>query len=392
MIDVETIDAVREVARNFTRRELMPLEREVIERELTRGLDNTPLIPEEEEARLTQLVRELDLWGLEVPVELGGGGVGFVAKSIAVEEINYSITPFRLPPESPNISYLNACANDVQRERYLTALCSGEKTSALALTEADAGADAAGIQTRAVHKDGVWTLNGNKLWISWADTVDFFIVIAVTDREKRSRGGMTAFLVDADEAGLTISKPIPTMGEQRPFAVYLDDVRLGDEAVLGEVGSAFPPLSNRLGVRRVEIGARCIGQAERLVDMMCQYASERVTFGEPLAQRQAIQFMIADSVMELQAARLLVRDAATRLDEGETDIRQQASTVKVFCTEMLTRIADRAMQVHGAMGYSKELPIEFIYRNSRVLRILEGPSEIHRTQVARLALRQRSAR
>ncbi|QOD94830.1 acyl-CoA dehydrogenase family protein [Chryseoglobus sp. 28M-23] len=386
----EELEAIQQVARDFTRRSLMPLESSVIQRESTRGLDPIPVIDPADEERLTREVRELGLWGIEVPEELGGAGLGLLAKAVAVEEINYSITPYRLPPESPNISYLDAVATPAQRELYLDPLCRGDKSSALALTEPEAGADAGGIQTSAVPDGDGWKINGSKLWISWADAVDFFIVIAVTDPEKRNRGGMTAFLVDRDAEGLEISKPIPTMGEQRPFALFFDDVRVSADAVLGEVGEAFPPLTNRLGVRRVEIGARCVGQAQRMIDMMCSYSEERHTFGAPLSERQAIQFMIADSVMEVHAARLMVRDAAARLDTGQRDIRLEASIVKVQATEMLSRVVDRALQVHGAMGYSKELPIEFVYRNSRVLRILEGPSEIHRGQIARLSIKRRN--
>lgn len=388
----DELRAVQEVARNFTRRELLPLEKSVIEREVIRGFDQVPLIEPEQEQRLTALVRDLGLWGLEVTEELGGAGLGLLAKAVAVEELNYSITPYRLPPESPNISYLDAVVTPEQREAYLNPLCRGDKTSALALTEPDAGSDAGGIRTSATKDGDGWVISGSKLWISWADTVDFFIVIAVTDPAKRNRGGMTAFLVDSQAAGLEISKPIATMGEQRPFGLFFDRVRVPDSAVLGTVGDAFKPLTNRLGVRRVEIGARCVGMAQRLVDMMCQYSVERHTFGVPLAERQAVQFMIADSVMELHAARLMVYDAATMLDSGVSDIRLEASTVKVQATEMLSRVVDRAMQVHGAMGYSKELPIEYLYRNSRVLRILEGPSEIHRAQIAKLSIRQRSVR
>ncbi|EAR23691.1 Acyl-CoA dehydrogenase-like protein [marine actinobacterium PHSC20C1] len=395
LIDVkltEELEAVQEIARGFMHRELMPLESSVISTEVTRGFDQVPLIDPVEEKRLTTSVRDLGLWGLEVTEELGGAGLGLLAKAVAVEEINYSITPYRLPPESPNISFLDSIATPEQRERYLYPLSRGEKTSALALTEPDAGADAGGIRTTATKTADGWEISGSKLWISWADTVDFFIVIALTDPIKRNRGGMTAFLVDSPIEGLEISKPIATMGEQRPFGLFFDRVRVPDSAILGEVGEAFAPLTNRLGVRRVEIGARCVGMAQRLVDMMCQYSLERHTFGAPLAERQAVQFMIADSVMELHAARLMVRDAAGMLDSGVKDIRMEASTVKVQSTEMLSRVVDRAMQVHGAMGYSKELPIEFVYRNSRVLRILEGPSEIHRAQIAKLAIKERGAR
>ena len=385
-------EVIREVAREFTTRELLPLEREVQRREVARGESNDPLVTVEEQDRLVEVARRQGLCGIDVPEEYGGLGLTMLAKALAVEELNRSITPFRPPPESPNLFYLAAVATADQRKRYLEPYARFEKTSCLALTEPDAGSDVGGIKTRAERRDGRWIITGNKLWISWADTADFFIVIAVTDPSKGKRGGMTAFLVDRGTPGLEISRPILTMGEQRPFEVRLEGVEVGDEQVLGDVGDAFRPLTDRLGVRRVEIGARCLGMAERLIGMMCSYASERVTFGEPLASRQAVQFMIADSEMEMRAARLLVYDAAARLDDGLADIRTEASTVKVFATEMLSRVVDRAMQVHGAMGYSKELPIEFIYRNSRVLRILEGASEIHRTQIARLRLREEAGR
>ena len=198
---------------------------------------------------------------------------------------------------------------------------------------------------------------------------------------------MTAFLVDQGTPGLEVGKHIPTMGEPTPFELVLRDCKVPDEQRLGEVGEAFKPMSNRLGVRRVEFGARCIGMGERLMELMVSQANNRSTFGKPLADRQAIQWMIADSEIELHATRLMVYDAAQKLDSGVVDIRREASATKVFATEMISRIADRAMQMHGAMGLSKELPIEYIYRNSRFLRIIEGASEIHRMQLARFRLK-----
>jgi alkylation response protein AidB-like acyl-CoA dehydrogenase len=384
------VEAIREVAREFTLRELIPLEQQVQRREVMRGDRNDPLVLPEEQARLVERADKLGLTGIDVPAEMGGQGLTMLAKAVAIEEFNYSITPFRTFPESPNLFYLAALAQGEQRERYLAPYARGEKFSCLALTEPDAGSDVGGIRTRAVRRGDGWVITGTKLWISWADAADFFIVIAVTDAERGKRGGMTAFLVDSDAPGVTISSPILTMGEQRPFEVSFDGVEVGGDAVLGEEGQAFAPLTNRLGVRRVDIGARCLGMSRRLIDMMCSWSNQRTTFGEPLAARQAVQFMIADSQIDLEAARLLVYDAAERLDSGLTDIRMQASAVKVFATEMLSRTVDRALQVHGAMGYSKELPIEWIYRNSRVLRILEGPSEIHRSQIARMLLKAAS--
>jgi (R)-benzylsuccinyl-CoA dehydrogenase len=298
--------------------------------------------------------------------------------------------PFRLPPESPNLTILAQTCNPDQVERYLKPYARGELRSTFVLSEPGAGSDAAAIETTARRTDSGWVLNGTKMWITGADSADFYIVIAVTDQEKRARGGMTAFLIDKDTPGFEVGRHISTMGEPTPFEVVIRDCEVADSQRLGEVGEAFKPMSNRLGIRRIEFGARCIGMGERLVDLMAVQAKNRTTFGKPLADRQAIQWMIADSVIELHATRLMVDDAAKKLDSGVIDIRREASATKVFATEMISKIADRCMQMHGAMGLSKELPIEFIYRNSRFLRIVEGASEIHRVQLAKFRLREAS--
>lgn len=389
--DEETIEAIRQVAREFTRRELMPLERDVQRRETERGLSDEPLILPDEKKRLQEVAKNQGLVGIDMPEDWGGLGLGLLAKCVAVEEFNYSITPFRVAPETPNFHFLRGTVDDWQRENYLVPYAKGEKTSALALSEPDAGSDVGGIKTRATWDGDVWTITGNKLWISFADHASFFVTIAVTDPALGKNGGMTAFLVDRDEPGLTISPPIPLMGADRPYELRYEQVRVGPEKVLGEVGKAFVPLTNRLGVRRIEIAARCVGICQRLIDMMVDYALTRETFGLPIAERQAVQHAIADAQIEMQAARLMVYDAARRFDEGQTDLRLEASAVKVYATEMLTRTSDRAMQIYGAMGYSKELPIEFIYRSGRVLRIVEGVSEIHRTQIAKVLYKRRTS-
>jgi (R)-benzylsuccinyl-CoA dehydrogenase len=376
-----------ELVRRFVDDELLPLERDVQEREATRGLGGESLVPPEVEAHLLRRTQELDLWGIDVPPEYGGQGLGISAKMAAVEELNRSIVPFRLPPESPNLSLLIETCTPEQREKYLLPYARGEKRSSLALTEPDAGSDAARIAASATRTETGWVINGTKTFISFANLADFFIVIAVTDREKRNRGGMTSFLVDRDTPGLTIGRHMATMGEATPYELFLDDCHVSDEHVLGEVGEAFKPLTNRLGVRRIEIASRCVGMAERLIALMVEQANSRTTFGQPLADRQAIQWWIADSLIEVHASRLMVRDAAAKLDRGVKDIRTEASATKVFATEMITRVADRALQLYGGMGVSKDLPIEYIYRNSRALRIVEGPSEIHRMQLARHRLR-----
>ena len=374
---------IKDLVRKFVESELIPLEKTVQEREAGRGLGNDPVIPPEAQARLMERASELGLWGMDVPEEFGGSGLGMAVKMVAVEEMNRSITPFRLPPESPNLFLLSKTCTPSQREKYLLPYAAGKKRSSLALTEAGAGSDVSAIRTVAKKVDGGWVINGSKMWISWADLADFFIVVALTDKEKGTRGGMTSFLIDKDTPGFTIGNFVPTMGEPTPYELLLENVFIPDDQVLGEVGYAFKPLTNRLGVRRIEIAARCVGMASRLIDLMSLQASNRVTFGQPLGERQGVQWMIADSVIEVHAARLMVRDAALKLDMGIADVREEASATKVFATEMITRVVDRAMQVHGGLGFSKETPIEYIYRNSRVLRILEGASEIHRMQIAR---------
>jgi alkylation response protein AidB-like acyl-CoA dehydrogenase len=380
----EDLEGLRGVVRHFVTTELLPLERSVQEREAERGLSDAHVITPEQHAHLMDSARDLDLWGLDVPVEYGGQGLGMRAKMIAVEELHRSIVPFRLPPESPNLRLLIEACSEEQRERYLLPYAAGELRASLALTEPGAGSDAAAISTSAKRDGDSWVINGTKHFISWADQADFFIVIAVTDREKRARGGISAFLVDRDTPGLEIGKHMATMGEPTPYELIFTDCRIGSEQMLGEVGFAFTPIVKRLDVRRIEMAARCVGMAERLIELMVEQAQNRWTFGAPLADRQMVQEWIADSVIETHATRLMVTDAARKYDSGDRDLRLEASATKVFGTEMISRVVDRALQLYGGMGFSKELPIEYIYRNSRFLRVLEGASEIHRVQIARL--------
>jgi (R)-benzylsuccinyl-CoA dehydrogenase len=221
------------------------------------------------------------------------------------------------------------------------------------------------------------------MWIGAADIADFFIVIAVTDREKRARGGISAFLVDRATPGLTLGQPQFHMGDIPVYELFFDDCWVSEGQLLGDVGQAFVLLANRLGLRRVEIGAHCVGMARRLLELMVSYATTRSTFGQLLGSRQAVQWWIADTEIEIEAARQLVYTAARRYDAGERDIRREAAMAKVFATEMISRVADRAIQLYGGMGFSRELPIEWIYRNSRILRVADGASEILRREVAR---------
>jgi (R)-benzylsuccinyl-CoA dehydrogenase len=393
---------LRDRVRAFVQEELLPLEPEAVRLELQASQRTEPFqaepgrsyqfdplgdLPSETYQKLLDSARERGLWGIDVPTEYGGQGHGALAKLLVTEEMSKTVVPFILPPESPNLHWLSNAANDQQRSRYLEPYARGEITSGVGITEPGAGSDVSGIATHAERRDGRWVLNGRKKWIGKADWADFLIVVAVTDPEKGSRGGMTAFLVDRGTPGVVVERRLPTISNYRPCEVRFDDVELDDAQVLGEVGQAFIPLQNRFAIRRLEIAARCVGATTRLLEMLMQHAKERVTFGEPLASRQTIQNWIADGAMGLHALRLVTVDAARKLDAGQTDIRYESSTAKVLGTELLQRVADQCLQGHGALGLGKDLPIEYYYRLVRIWRIVEGASEIHRVTVARQLLR-----
>jgi (R)-benzylsuccinyl-CoA dehydrogenase len=380
---------LQKLVRDFVKKELIPLEKMVIENETNRGMENIPLIPEDIEYELLKKTKELGLWGLDVPEEYGGANLGFLAKAIVTEELAKTIVPFTLPPDAPNFHFLMACCTEEQKERYLIPYAKGEKKSAIAISEPNAGSDIGGMQTTAVKKGSRWVINGTKIWISFANKADFFITMAVTDPEKRQRGGITAFLVDKDTPGLKIARGIPTIGQHHPYEVYFDSVEVDESQVLGKIGDGFIPMQNRLGVRRIEIAQHSVGMAERLLSMMSDYANQRKTFGKYLAERQAVQWWVANSAIDIHAARLMSYHAAWKMDKGIKDIRREAAMIKVFGTEMAMKVADRAIQLHGAMGLTKDLPIEFMYRSIRSLRIIEGSSEIHRWTIARDILKQK---
>jgi (R)-benzylsuccinyl-CoA dehydrogenase len=379
----DTVRMIRETVRQFTDRELIPHESLIIRRESERGMTDAPIVPPELEESLRQKAKDIGLWGIDVPEEFGGQNFGMLARVVVGEELKRSIVPFIPPPDSPNLFLLKELCVGGQIDKYLLPYAAGDKKSCLALSEEGAGSDAAAIKTRAEYRNGKWLLNGSKMWISNARKADFMIVVALTDAAKKSRGGMTAFLVDRDTPGVTIPTSYPMIGEYHPYQVFFDNVELGDEQRLGEVGEAFVPITNRLGVRRLDIASRCIGLATRCLEMMIEQANNRKTFGAPLADRQAIQFFISDSFQELEMVRLLTYNLAWKVDQGHSDFRREGSMVKIQATEMIGRVADRAIQLFGGMGLSKELPLEYMARMCRVYRIVEGPSEVHRWVIAR---------
>ncbi|HEX5380027.1 MAG TPA: acyl-CoA dehydrogenase [Phenylobacterium sp.] len=370
---------LKELAQRFVKDELMPLEANVLARDA--GGQGIWLSPEER-AHVDEVSQKLGLWGLDAPEEMGGFDLPQVALIGVNEALGSTVTPYTLPPDSPNLRMLMATVNERQREAYLAPYAAGRTVSAIGISEPGAGADPAGMITRAVRDGDDWVITGRKIWTSRAAEADFTIVMAVTDKEKGARGGMSAFLVDKGTPGFNVLRRIPMIGGAFTYEVALDDVRVPDWKLLGTEGQGFAPMQVRLGTRRLEMAAWCIGLSQRALDMMCEYAPQRVTFGQPLSDRQAVQWWAADAAMKIHAARLMTYDCAWKLDQGR-DVRQEISMVKVFATEMAWEVIDHAMQCFGAMGMTKEMPLQLMAASARNMRIYDGPSEVHRMVVAR---------
>lgn len=373
---------VRDLVIRFVERDLMPLEPAVLARE-ARG-ERYALTPEEEGPLLAKC-KELGLWGLDVPEEFGGADLPLAALMAIEEEMGRTVTPFVFPPDSPNLHMLLAVANAEQREKYLRPYATGEARSSIAISEPGAGGDPAGMTTRAVKDGSDWVINGRKIWVSGVPRADFVIVMARTGEGKREEG-MTAFIVERGQKGFIIEREIAMIGGRRTYELVFEDCRVPESRVLGELGKGYAPMQLRLNVRRLQMGARCTGIARRALAMMCEHAKQRVTFGVKLADRQAIQWWIADAATRIHICRLMVRDAAAKLDAG-ADVRNEASMIKVFGTEMAQSVVDNAMQCFGAMGMTKELPLQLLAQQVRVMRIYEGPSEVHRMAIARRVLK-----
>jgi acyl-CoA dehydrogenase len=368
---------ILDTTREFVRRELLPLEAEVTRAEL-QGRD----FPDHATVRaLQQKARTAGLWGLLTPEEYGGANLGVLMTALISMETARALIRFSFGGSADNILY--GC-NEEQKKRYLLPVIEGERRSCFALTEPDTGSDATNIQMSAVQDGSDWVLNGQKVFISGAETADFAIVFAVTDKEKRHRGGITAFLVDR-EMGWTTSR-IPLMSNWSASEVVFNDVRVPHCNVLGEVGKGFELAMAWIGSGRLLIPARAVGQAQRLLEMGLDYARGRKAFGAPIADYQAIQWMLADSAVEIDQVKWMTLRAAWKADQGK-DVRHEASMAKLSGAQMVWRVADRMLQVHGGMGYTREVPIERVLREVRVYRIFEGTDEIQKRTIARNLLR-----
>ncbi|WP_309644243.1 acyl-CoA dehydrogenase family protein [Phenylobacterium sp.] len=370
---------LKELVARFVKDELTPLEAGVLAREASGGGLG---IGAAEHQRLDEVSRALGLWGLDAPEDVGGVDLPYVAMVGVNEELGKTVTPYTLPPDSPNLRMLMATVSERQRVAYLAPYVAGETISAIGISEPGAGADPAGMLTTAERDGEDWILRGRKIWITRAEEADFTIVMAVSNKEKGARGGMSAFLVDKGTPGFNIQRKIPMIGGQATYEITLDDCRVEGWKLLGEEGNGFGPMQIRLGTRRIEMASWSIGMAQRALDMICEYAPQRKTFGLPLSERQAIQFWVADAATRIHAARLMTYDCAWKLDQGR-DVRQEISMIKAYATEMAWEVVDRAMQTFGAMGMTKELPLQLMAAKLRTMRIYDGPTEVHKWVVAR---------
>jgi len=370
---------LKDLVQKFVRDELMPLEAAVMASEAEgRGLG----IGAAEHARLDARAHELGLFGLDAPEDVGGSDLPMLAMVGVEEEMGRCITPYTLPPDSPNLRMLMATVNERQRDAYLAPYVAGKTISAIGISEPGAGSDPAGMTTYAVRDGDDWVINGRKIWITRAAEADFTILMAVTDKVKGARGGMSAFLVDKGTPGFNILRRIPMLGGQYSYEIALEDCRVEGWKLLGQEGSGFAPMQVRLGTRRIQMAAWSVGMAQRALDMVIEYAPQRKTFGLPLSERQAIQFWVAEAATKIHAARLMTYDCAWKQDNGR-DVRSEISMIKWFATEMAYETVDRAMQAFGAMGMTKELPLQLMQAKLRTMRIYDGPTEVHKWVVAR---------
>jgi len=369
---------LKDLVAKFVERDLMPLEKAVLAREMSGQKSG---LTAEEEAKILATCKELGLWGLDVPESYGGANLPYVALMGVYEEQARTCVPFTFPPDSPNLHMLIAVANEEQKTKYLDPYARGEAHSAIAISEPGAGGDPAGMTTRAVKDGDDWIINGRKIWVSRVPQADFVIVMARTGEGKRHEG-VTAFIVEKGTKGFIIEREIPMLGGQRTYELVFDDCRIPAKQILGQEGKGYAPMQLRLTVRRLQMGAWSIGMSRRALDMMVEHTKQRVTFGQRLADRQAIQWWIADAAMKIHACRLMVYDAAAKADAGK-DVRMEASMIKLWGTEMATEIIDNAMQAFGAMGVAKELPLQLMAAKVRTMRVYEGPSEVHRMAIAR---------
>jgi acyl-CoA dehydrogenase len=373
----ENLRMMQETIRRFVNQDLEPISQKV---------EDDDEIPEE----IVQKMRELGLFGLSIPEEYGGLGLGTLGECLVYEELTKTNACFRSRIGTSNgIGSMGILfdGTDEQKQKYLPRIASGEWTACFALSEPEAGSDAGNIQTTASQDGDCFVINGLKHFITNGDVADLSTVLTLTDKQKRARGGITAFVVEKGTPGFcvgTIERKMGLHGSHTCELIF-DNCRVPVENVIGGepmIGQGFKTAMRVLDKGRLTMGACALGAAQRLLELCVAYSKERIQFGKPIARFQSVGNMLADMATEIYAARQMLYHASWLRDQGKQVIKE-ASMAKLFCTEMACRVADRAVQIFGGMGYMKDFPVERFYRDLRLYRIYEGTSEIQRLVIAR---------
>jgi acyl-CoA dehydrogenase len=378
-LDLETRDQLVDTVRRFVAERLRPLEAKVAE--------DDAMPPE-----LVEEMKGLGLFGLSIPEAYGGLDLSMEDECLVAIELGRTSPAFR-STFGTNVGIgsqgLVMFGTEAQKQKYLPGIASGEIITSFALTEPEAGSDSANVQTRAVQDGDCYVLNGSKRFITNANKADLFTVMARSDPSKAGAGGVSAFLVERSLPGLSVGKPEKKMGQQGAHIcdVVFDNVRVPVENRLGRDGEGFKVAMQVLDRGRLHISAVCVGVAERLIKDCVAYAAERKQFGQPLSGFQLIQGMIADSKTESLAARALTLETARQRDAGQS-VTMEAAAAKYFASEMVGRVADRAVQIFGGAGYVADHGIERLYRDVRIFRIYEGTSQIQQVVIARETLKR----
>jgi acyl-CoA dehydrogenase len=379
-VDLSLTDEQRIIVsqvRRFVREEILPLEGDL-------DPDADELAPEDFE-RLVETVKGMGLYGLDTPPEYGGPDIDLVTRTLIAIECSQHRAGLYAPCYYTFGGARQAQlfeATEPQKQKYLYPMLRGEKRVFFGLSEPAGGSDPArAIQTRAVRDGDDWILNGTKLWISGADRADYGLIFARTGGP--GRGGVTAFIVETAWPGFNIARIVHTLRSAKyATEIHMENLRVPHANILGREGAGFAIANDRLSRQRIPYSAECVGVAIIAHEMAVEYSKIRETFGAPLSSRQGIQWMLVENEIEIRMMRWLVLDAAFRADQGEP-FRTESAIAKLQCSELASKVVDRAMQIHGGLGVAKDLPLERWFREMRIRRIGEGPSEVQKHVIAR---------
>jgi len=373
----------RSSIRRFVDKELIPLEHDL-------GPDG--LLEESKAQALRERAREAGLWLMDVPEDIGGQGLSLLPLALFWEEVGRSTVASWVRHHGlfgPTVGPILIGLNESQRQEYLYPVVAGEKKFCFAQTEPDAGSDPSAMRTRAVKAAGGYRITGVKRFITRASQADFALVMAVTDPEKKTRGGISCFIVDMKSPGVRVASAERTLMGDKPWEISFEDVFVPSENLVGEEGKGFALAQGYINHGRIRQGAHACGAAERCLGLTATYALQRKTFGASLADRQGVQWILADGFTDVYATRLMVYDAARKTDAGH-DAKLETFMIKTFGVEMGFKVVDACMQLHGGMGLTEDSPIERFWRDLRSYRITEGPTEVLRTTLARQIIKQYS--